>query len=101
MGFPNTDNELIFQGHSGTVFRRCSSKYMFLKFSESSQEIPLLDSLINKVADLQACNFIKKRLQHGRILAKLAKFLQGTCGDCFCELVFMRSYMEVLIFVIW
>ena len=36
----------------------------------------MLESLFHKVADLQACNFIKKRLQHRCF--SVAKFLQNT-----------------------
>ena len=42
-----------------------------------------------KVADLQAYNFIKKKLQHSCFLTKFVKFLRttflrNTSGDCFC-----------------
>ena len=48
----------------------------------------MLEILFNKVAGLQACNFIKKRLQHRCFSVKFAKslrasFLQNTSGDCF------------------
>ena len=36
----------------------------------------MLESRFNKVADPQACNFIKKRLQHRRFSGKLAKSLR-------------------------
>ena len=35
----------------------------------------MLDSLFNKVAGLQACNFIKRTLQHRYFLVNIAKFL--------------------------
>ena len=43
-----------------------------------------------KVADLQAYNFIKKKLQHSCFLTKFVKFLRttflrNTSGDCFCR----------------
>ena len=34
------------------------------KFCNIHRETPVLESLFNKFVDLQACNFIKKRLQH-------------------------------------
>ena len=34
---------------------------------------PVLDSLINKVAGLKACNFIKERLQHRCFPVNIAK----------------------------
>ena len=50
----------------------------------------MLDFLFNKVAGFQACNFIKKRLQHRCFSVKFAKslrtsFLQNTSGGCFCK----------------
>ena len=35
---------------------------------------PVLESLFDKVADLQACNFIEKRLQQMHFPVKFAKF---------------------------
>ena len=35
-----------------------------LKNFAKSQKTPVLEFLFNKVADLKACNFIKKRLRH-------------------------------------
>ena len=55
------------------VVSRCSSKYMFLKISKIDRKTPLLESLFEK---LQACNFIKKRLQHWCLPANIAKFLR-------------------------
>ena len=34
----------------------------------------MLESLFNKLAGLQACNFIKKRLQHRRFPVNFVKF---------------------------
>ena len=50
-----------------SVVRRCFSKTMFLKISQHPQKntyVRVLESLFNKVADLQLCSFIKKRLPH-------------------------------------
>ena len=49
----------------------------------------MLESLFNKVAGPQACNFIKKRLQHKCFPVKFAKILgksilKNTFCDCFC-----------------
>ena len=38
---------------------------------------PVLESLFNKVADLQLCNFIKKRLRQSFFSVKFAKFLRA------------------------
>ena len=39
---------------------------------------PLLESLFNKVTGLQACNFIKRRLQHKCFHVKFAKFFRAS-----------------------
>ena len=54
-----------------------------------SNQIPVLESLFNKVAGLKAYNFIKKRLQHRCFPVKFAKFLEtpfleSIPGGCFC-----------------
>ena len=40
------------------------------------RKAPVLESFLNKVASLKACNFIKKRLQHKRFSVKFAKCLR-------------------------
>ena len=52
---------------------------------------PVLESLSNKVAGLQACNFVKKRLQHWCFPVKFAKFLRTSILRNICE--------ELLLFV--
>ena len=46
------------------------------KFRNIHRKTPVLESLFNKVAGLQVCNFIKKRLQHRYFLLNIAKFLK-------------------------
>ena len=61
----------LFEANSGVSFleqseavdRRCSVIKAFLKISHYSQENTFLESLFNKVAGVQTCNFIKKRIQ--------------------------------------
>ena len=38
----------------------------------------MLEPLLNKVAGPQACNFVKKRLQHSCFPVKFAKFFKKT-----------------------
>ena len=52
----------------------CSMKKLFLKTSHYSQKIAVLGSLFNKVAGLQACNIIKRRLYHRCFPMNIAKF---------------------------
>ena len=40
------------------------------------KKTPVLKSLLNKVAGLQRCNFIKKRFQHRSFLVKFSKYLR-------------------------
>ena len=58
--------------------RMCSVKIYVLKnFANSTGKKPILESLFNKVAGLQACIFIKKRLQHRCFPVNIAKSLRG------------------------
>ena len=55
------------------------------KFRKFHRKLPVLESLFNKVAGLQVCNVIKKRLQQKCVLVKFTKllrtpFLQNTSG---------------------
>ena len=48
-------------------------------------ETPVLESLFNKAAGLQVCNFIKKRLQHRCFPVIIAKFLRIPILKNICE----------------
>ena len=57
--------------------RRCSSKKVFLKVLLYPQENSCARvSFLKKVAGLEVCNFIKKRLQHRCFLVNVTKFLR-------------------------
>ena len=58
------------------VFRRCSSKYVFLDILQTHRKAPVLESLFNEVKGLKACSLIKKRLQHRCFAAKFVKLLR-------------------------
>ena len=87
--------KLEFLRNFSTIFRsdhrRCSIHKALVKNAVIFTEKQLWWSLFfNKVADLQACNFIKKRLQRKCFPVKFAKFLrtpflQNTCGGCYCR----------------
>ena len=49
---------------------------MLLKISQISQENTCVGAFFNKVVGLQACNFIKNRLDHRCFYVKFAKFLR-------------------------
>ena len=59
------------QSFADILQNRCSWK--FLKFHRKR---PVFESLLNKVAGLKACNFIKKWLQHSSFPVKFEKFLR-------------------------
>ena len=58
-------------------FQTCSQVFFkMLSFSNIHRKTPVLVPLFNKVAGLKACNFIKKRLQHGCFPLNIATFLK-------------------------
>ena len=59
---------------SRSSHQRCSVKQGVHKFH---RETPVLESFFDKVAGLQVCNFIKKRLQQSYFPAKFVKFLKA------------------------
>ena len=64
-----------FKSLEAAVCRR-SSKWVFLKVSPNLQQNICVESLFNRDAGLQACKFIKKRLQHRYFPVNIAKFLR-------------------------
>ena len=60
---------------------------MFLKSSKIHRKTPVFESLFNKVAGLNPCNFIKKRLQHRCFSVNFANFVypfyRTPPDDCF------------------
>ena len=53
---------------------RSSRSQIFFKIGVLKNFAPVLESIIDKVAGLKACNFIKKRLQYRCLPVKFAKF---------------------------
>ena len=49
----------------------------FLKISQISQKIPVFESLFNKVADLQACNFSKKETPTQVFFREICEFFNN------------------------
>ena len=76
--------------------KRCSER--FRKFHRKT---PVLVSLFNKVADVQACNFNKKRLQHRCFPVKFVEFLRTLTLKNICERLLLaakyilQSYTEM------
>ena len=69
------------------LFRSCS-----LKFRNIHKKTPVLESLFNKVVGREACNFIKKRLQHRCFPMNIAKFLRTP--------ILKNIYKRLLLFVL-
>ena len=62
------------------------------KFCNNHRKRPVLESLFNKVPGLQACNFIKKRLQQRCFPVNIAKFLRTAS---FIEHLRLLLYMNI------
>ena len=69
-------------------------KNMFLKFRNIHSKISVLGSLFNKVAELQACNFIKKWLQHRCFPVNTANLLRTFYTEHLQWLVLQVFYKE-------
>ena len=54
-------------------------------FAISHRKTPVLESPFNKVADLQACNIIKKRLQYRCFPVNIGKSLRAAILRIICE----------------
>ena len=80
--------------------RKWSVKTLFLIVSQYSQENTCVGVFFfNKNEGLQACNFIKKRLQHRCFLGNVAKFLRTPILKNTCErLLLSFSFMLVWTF---
>ena len=56
----------------------CYKKSVLKSFPIVTRKAPVLESFLNKAASLQACNFIKQRLQQRCSLVNIEKFLRTT-----------------------
>ena len=92
-----------YPGKMCVYFFRSSRSHVFFKmgflknFANFTRETPVLESLLNKVARLKPCKFIKKRLQYMCFPVKNANFLktpflQNIFGGCF---YFWAAFTEV------
>ena len=73
------------QPFADVFLNRCSSK-----FCNIQRKTPELDSLFNKVASLEACDLIKKRLQLSCFPLNIAKFLRTPILKNICERMLLR-----------
>ena len=69
--------------------RRCSIK-------EAAQRKTLVLESLHKTAALQACNFIKKRLQHRCFAVNIAKFLRTLILKKICERLLLHNKFQRL-----
>ena len=80
------------------IYRSSRSQLFF--GTGALKNFAMLEFLFDKVADPQACNFIKKRLQHSCFSVEFAKslrasFLQNTSGGCFWKYVITLSLLHM------
>ena len=87
-----------FQKQPPEVFckKRCS-----VKFRKFHRKTPALEAIINKGAGLQACNFIKQRLQQSYFLVKFAKFLRTPILNNICERMLLQFFSHDSMFIIY
>ena len=62
--------------HDRSSNQRFSIRKLLIRFSNILRKTLVFESLFNEVAGLQACNFIKKKLQHRCFPVNIAKFLR-------------------------
>ena len=72
------------------VVPRSSSKQVILKIPQYSQETPMLESLLNKVA---VKLFIKKRLRHRYLPVNIAKMFKYS----FCYRTLVAAFVLTLV----
>ena len=60
-------------------------KHVFRRKISQISKTPVLEPIFYKVANFQACSFIKKRLLHRCFLVKFAKFLRTAILKNSCE----------------
>ena len=74
-----------------------SPEVYYQKTSQYSQENTLSKSLLNKVVDRKACNFIKKRLQHRCFPVNIGKFFKKPILKNILYACFWRDFGKWLI----
>ena len=80
-----------FRSCTGSVTSRsCIFVFFIMKVYLVFQKTPVLMSPFNQFADFQACNFIKKRLQHSAFLSIFLNFYgnifcRTSVKGCFCD----------------
>ena len=107
VSFVPEDVQRILSSHK--ISEKCNKQKVFykkavLKIFPIFIEKHLCWSLFsNKNAGLQACNFIKKRLQHRCLLANIAKFLGTSIQKNIRERLLLRVFPFMLVerFHIW
>ena len=63
---------------------------VFLKILQYSQESTCAESLLNTIAGLQPCNYIKKYLQHRCFPVNIVKFLRTSILRNICEQMLLK-----------
>ena len=79
------------------VIRAILLKQRSYKFSKFNRKVFVLESLLNKVANLQACNLLKKRLQVRCFPLKFTRFLEHLFWNY--KIIFSYYYLFILAFI--
>ena len=74
---------------------RCSVKNVVLKILQISQESTIVGVSFYNVASLQACNFIKKSLQHWCFPVKYANICRTIILKNICERLFLFALVSL------
>ena len=81
-------------------WQRWSIKMLFLKLSQYLQENTRVESLCNKVADLQTCNVIKKKLQQRCFPMNTIVNIAESSRTLFFTIIWKRLFLLLELFCI-
>ena len=94
--FVKTHVLLYFYNETRSSHQRCSIKAVLKNFAIFTRKHLCWNLFFNKVAGLQACNFIKKRLQRRRLTVNIPKYLRTPLLKNICERLFLIKRSSLL-----
>ena len=94
--FVKTHVLLYFYNETRSSHQRCSIKAVLENFATFTTKHLCCNLFLNKVAGLQACNFIRKRLQHSRLTVNIPKYLRTPLLKNICERLFLIKRSSLL-----
>ena len=95
--YPQTSKEFYhyIKFQKNIMNRKCSSRKLFSKILQYSQENTCRNLCFNKNAGLKACSFIKKRLTHSRFFFEYWEVFKATIFKNICERLLLRVSLEL------